>query len=319
MASRIKFGIWLPVYGGWLSGAPVEEPEISYRYVERVAQKAEEIGYDSLWIPDHLLNPRKGEQFGALEAWTTITAVAKGTRRIKLGHAVLCQAFRYPAVLAKMASTLDEVSNGRFILSLGAGWFEREFQAYGIPWVKHDELIGQAEEQIKLIKSLWTRERVDFNGRYYRLLGGVLEPKPVQKPCPPIWYAGNSETSRQLVAKTDDIDCWFVSAAPAEETRQKIADMKSQIGQRELEYATYAYALVSGTEREAEESVKRLAAGSKSAIDWALKTGLVGSPARIAKRIHEFGEMGVNHMTLLFSSTLNDMEVFYEQVVKRLR
>ena len=318
MACKVKFGIWLPIYGGWLIGAPIEEPEISYRYVKKVAREAEEIGYDSLWIADHLLNPRKGEQFGALEAWTTITAIATCTKKINLGHAVLCQAFRYPAVLAKMATTLDEISQGRFIFSIGAGWLEREFQAYGIPWVKHDELIEQAEEQIRLIKALWTQDRVDFNGKHYQLVGGVLVPKPIQKPCPPIWYGGNSEKSRQLVVKLNDVDCWFISAGSEEEIRQKIADMKSRVGKRKLEYATYAFALVAQTDEEAEESIKKLCPSKPATVDWALKTGLVGSPDKIIKRIHNLEEAGINHITLMLSSTSKNMKTFNEEVIKRL-
>lgn len=319
MASKIKFGIWLPIYGGWLIGASPEEPEISYSYVKKVAQEAEKIGYDSLWVADHLLNPRKGEQFGALEAWTTITAIATETRHIKLGHAVLCQAFRYPAVLAKMAATLDEISHGRFIFSIGAGWFKREFQAYGIPWNEHDDMIEHAEEQIKLIKALWTQDKVTFDGKHYHTVDGVLEPKPVQKPHPPIWYGGNSEKSRQLVAKITDINGWFISASSVEETKEKIADMKRRIGERKLEYATYAFALVARTDKEGEELVKKLCPEKTSTVEWALKTGLVGSPAKIIDQIHQLEEAGINHITLMLSSTLKDMRTFYEQIIKRLR
>ena len=89
MACKIRFGVWLPVYGGWLIDAPIEEPEISYSYVEKVAREAEDMGFDSVWVADHMLNPRKGEQVSALEAWTTLTAVAVRTTSVKLGHAVL--------------------------------------------------------------------------------------------------------------------------------------------------------------------------------------------------------------------------------------
>ncbi len=318
MAGKIRFGVWLPVYGGWLIDAPIEEPEISYSYIEKVAREAEDMGFDSVWVADHMLNPRKGEQVSALEAWTTLTAVAMRTTRVKLGHAVLCQGFRNPAVLAKMASTLDEVSHGRFIFSIGAGYFEREFQAYGIPWSEHDELIEQAEEQIKIIKALWTQDRVDFDGKYYHLVGGVLVPKPVQKPCPPIWYGGNSEKSRQLVARLREVDCWFMSGSSLEETRQKISDMKRRLEGRKIEYATYAFTLVTQTEQEGEDLVKKLAADKPSTVNWALKPGLVGPPAKIIERIHELEEAGINHITLMFSSTLNDLRVFSEQVMRRL-
>ena len=318
MACEMKFGVWLPVYGGWLIGAPIEEPEISYTYVEKCARKAEELTFDSVWIADHLLNPRKGEQVAALEAWSTLTAVATHTKRVKLGHAVLCQGFRYPAVLAKMAATLDEISNGRFIFALGAGWFKREFEAYGIPWGDHDELIERAGEQIKIVNALWTQESVNFSGRYYRLVNANLVPKPVQKPRPLIWYGGNSEKSRQLVADNSGIDGWFISSGSLDEVREKISDMKSRTHGRKLEYAMYAFTLLSRTEQEGEDMVKRLATGNPSTITWALKPGLVGPPAKIIERLHKFQQAGINHVTLLFSSTLDSLAEFSRHVIERM-
>jgi FMNH2-dependent dimethyl sulfone monooxygenase len=318
MTSKMKIGVWLPIYGGWLINAPIEEPEISYNYVKKVAIEAENLGYDSLWIADHMLNPRKGEQMSALEAWTTLTAVATCTRKVKLGHAVLCQAFRYPAILAKMAATLDEVSNGRFIFSIGSGWFKREFEAYGIPWNDHDELIERTEEQIKIIKALWTQDKIDFNGKYYHLVDGILEPKPLQKPCPPIWYGGNSEKSRQLITDVSDIDGWFMSAVSVDEAKQRISDIKGRLEGRALEYATYAFALVASTERDGEDMIKKLSVNNKSTIQWALKPRLVGPPSKIAESICEFEEAGINHITLMFSSTFNDMRIFSDQVLKLL-
>ena len=319
MSSKIKIGVWLPTFGGWLINAPVEEPEISYNYVKKVAIEAENLGYDSLWMADHMLNPRKGERIKALEGWTTLTAVAACTSQIKLGNAVLCQAFRYPAILAKMAATLDEISNGRFIFSIGSGWFKREFEAYGIPWNDPVELTERAKEQIKIIKALWTEDRVDFNGKYYHLIGGIMEPKPVQKPCPPIWYGGNSDKSRQLIADTNDIDGWFMSAVTIDEANQRISDMVSRLKGRVLEYATYAFTLVSSTESEGEEEIRKLSNNNASTIQWALKPGLVGTPSKIAESIYGFEEAGINHITLMFSSTLNDIRVFSDQVLKLLR
>ncbi len=259
MAVKMKFGVWMPVYGGWLVNAPLEEPEISYNYVKNSAIEAEDCGFDSIWVPDHLLNPRKGENIASLEAWTTLTALATSTHKVKLGHSVLCSGFRYPAVVTKMAATLDEISHGRFIFALGAGWMQREFLAYGLTWSNHDDRIEQAGEQIKLIRSLWTQDKIDFKGRYYLLDNGVLVPGPVQKPCPPVWYAGNSEKSRQIIIDNPDIDGWYISASSPEEAQEKIDDVKSRIGDRKLEYAIYAYALVGRSDQEAKEHLKKLA------------------------------------------------------------
>ena len=133
MSLKAKLGIYLPMFGGWIKGAPIEEPEISFKYVLKVALKVEELGIHPLWMSDHLLNPIKGEAVPCLETWTTLTGIATLTKKIKLFHGALCQYFRYPLVLAEMSSTLFEISKHRFKLCLGAGWYKREFEAFGIP------------------------------------------------------------------------------------------------------------------------------------------------------------------------------------------
>lgn len=139
-----KLGVYIPVYGGWLRGVEEGEEDTCYSYALETALRAEEMGIESIWVPDHMLNPIKGERTGSLEAWTTLSALAAVTERVELFHTTLCQGFRYPSVLAKMAATLDDVSGGRFRLGLGAGWYKREFQAYGLPWHDHDRRIDRA-------------------------------------------------------------------------------------------------------------------------------------------------------------------------------
>lgn len=315
----MKFGVFLPQFGGWLIGAPVEEPEISYRHVARVAMEAEDRGFHSVWLADHMLNPRKGEQVPALESWTTLTALATCTSRVKLGQAVICQSFRYPAVLAKMASTLDEISKGRFILGIGAGWWKREFDAYGIPWTEHDNRILQAEEQIKLIKALWTQDRVDFNGEFYHISQGILEPKPVQKPSPPIWYGGDSENSVQLVIRNHEVDCWIMTGASPEKVRAKIADIKGRLtGGRRIEFAMSAFCLNARTEAEGGETVTKIAAGKSGAINWAMKSGLVGPYEKIAEQIRAFSEAGIDYLLLFFNRPLDNLKAFSENIIKKM-
>ena len=145
MAKTIKIGIYLPVYGGWLRGVEKEENLPTYDYVKKVAIEAEKIGIDSLWIPDHLLNPIKGERSPCPEAWTVAAAIVEATDRIIISHTTLCEAFRYPAVLAKQAATLAEISKGRFLLSIGAGWFRREYEAYGLPFYEHNDRVDRGQ------------------------------------------------------------------------------------------------------------------------------------------------------------------------------
>ena len=138
---------------------------------------AEDLGYDSVWVADHLMHGHDG---GILEGWTTLCVIAGRTRRVQLGTIHLAQPFRAPAILAKMASTLDALSGGRLILFYDCGWNETEVRAYGLPWPEEGERIARMEEGLRLIDALWTAEApLDFRGEYFRTEGAICRPRPV--------------------------------------------------------------------------------------------------------------------------------------------
>jgi len=167
-----------------------------------IAKEAERLGYDSVWVSDHLISP-VGRFYG-LEAWTVLSALASATHKIRLGTYVLCNQFRHPSLLAKMASTLDNITEGRLEFGIGAGWFKKEHVAFGFKWRKHSTRIERLRESIEIIKKLWTEKCVSYDGKYFQLKDARLEPKPVQKPHPPIWVGGNSEAVRKVVAELGD-------------------------------------------------------------------------------------------------------------------
>ncbi len=326
----IRIGIYLPVYGGWLpsreSGKAMadgayfsgeEEEQPTYAYVKRVALEAEKIGVDSLWIPDHMLNPIKGERAPSLEAWTLATAIAEATEKVIIAHTTLCEAFRYPAVLAKQAATLNEISNGRFWLSIGAGWFKREYEAYGLPFYEHDERVARAGEAIKIIKRLWQEDSVTFNGKYYSITNGVLEPKP--EPKPPVWYAGVSEASRNLVAEL--ADGWLMRGCNLEEAKKNIADMQQRLkrkGRVEIEFAIPALTFIRDTDDEARKYMRRLTGGRKNVLDRTLDTGLIGSPETVAEKIRQLESIGIDHVLLQLTPTLKELQ-YVKDVLDILR
>ncbi len=316
----IKIGIYLPVYGGWFpsrgsgkaqaDGAYTigeEEKPPTYTYVKQVALEAEKIGIDSLWIPDHMLNPIKGERAPSLEAWTLATAIAEATERVIIAHTTLCEAFRHPAVLAKQVTTLNEISNGRFWLSIGAGWFKREYEAYGLPFYEHDERVARAREAIQIIKRLWEEDNVTFNGKYYSITSSILEPKP--DPKPPIWYAGVSEASRNLVA--EEVDGWLMRGCSLEEAKRNISDMKERLKRKErgtIEFAIPGLTFIRDTDEEARKYVEQVTGGRKNVLDRTLDTGLVGSPETVAKKIKQLENIGMNHVLLQLTPTLTELQ-----------
>jgi len=326
----IKIGMYLPIYGGWLpsrksvkvqaDGTYFEKEKDklpSFDYVKRMSLKAEKIGIDSLWIPDHMLNPIKGEQAPSLEAWTLASAIAESTKSVIITHTCLCEAFRYPAVLAKQATTLNEISNGRFWLSIGAGWFKREYEAYGLPFYCHNSRVDRAREAIKIIRRLWKENSVTFSGKYYSITKGVLEPKP--DPKPPIWYAGMSESARNLIS--EEADGWLMKGRSLKETKENIIDMNKRLkkkGRKKIEFAMPALTFIRDTDKEAKNVVDQITEGYKNIFNKTMVTGLVGSPETVAQKIQRLESIGINHILLQLTPTFRELQNV-EKVFKILK
>ena len=175
----------------------------TYPELRDIAIQVETLGFDSIWLMDHLFF-RWSEQTtdGVWEAWTLLAALAEATHQIELGTLVLCSQFRNPAILAKMAVTLDEVSNGRFILGLGAGWHKPEFDAFGIPF---DHRVSRFEEAIKIIRPLLKEGRVDFEGSYYQARDCEILPRGSRPGGPPIMIGGSKPRMLRLTAQYADM------------------------------------------------------------------------------------------------------------------
>lgn len=175
----------------------------SFHEILEVARLIEDAGLDSVWVADHLLYRQPGQPtVGIWEAWTILSALAVATRRVELGTSVVCSQFRNPAILAKMATTLDEVSGGRFILGIGAGWNEPEFQAFGIPI---DHLVDRFEEAVQIIAPLLRDGRVDFSGKFYSAQNCEINPRGPRRFGPPLLIGAWKPRMLKLAARYGDI------------------------------------------------------------------------------------------------------------------
>ncbi len=181
--------------------------------VQTLWRHAEASGWDTVCVTDHFM-PNTPDRIGdVLECWTTLAALAPMVPRLRVGSIVLGNTYRHPAVVAKMAATLDIVTGGRLLLGLGAGWQENEHVAYGIPFPPVRERLDRLEEACQVIKLLWTQSRTTFAGRYYRLSDAPLMPKPVQQPHPELMIGGGGEkVTLRIVAR--HADHWNVWGGP---------------------------------------------------------------------------------------------------------
>src|SRR5512135_900344 len=209
----LRFGLRIPQDGA------------DFAELRDIAQAAEQLGYHSLWLYDHFYHFPVPDNVRILEPWTLMSVLAGATTTIRVGTMVLCNGYRPPALLAKMAATLDVLSGGRLEFGYGAGWHSEEFAGYGYDFPPVPTRIRQMEEGLAVIKKLWSEERASFAGKFYQLADAYCEPKPVQQPYPPITIGGGGEQLLlRVVARHADIWNYFPAPLPEYERKAKILD-----------------------------------------------------------------------------------------------
>jgi alkanesulfonate monooxygenase SsuD/methylene tetrahydromethanopterin reductase-like flavin-dependent oxidoreductase (luciferase family) len=209
---KLKFGVFLPFYAFQAKTATEQ-----FQTLKTIVLDCEHYGYDSVWLDDHLMYGN----WSILEPWTTLSALSTLTSKIRLGTMVNCNAHRNPAVQAKSAATLDVLSKGRLEFGIGAGCQETEHLAYGFDFPPPNVRIAQLGEAIEVTKRLWTEEKADFQGKHYKLKDAVCEPKPLQKPYPPLTVGGSGEKLLKVTAKYADRFDWG-SLPSVEEYKRKL-------------------------------------------------------------------------------------------------
>jgi F420-dependent oxidoreductase-like protein len=209
-------------------GLKLSGQDTSIEALRTVWRIADEAGFDHVWDFDHLASIGDGGPDRPIfEGWTLQAAMAQATKRVRIGCLVTGNTYRHPVLLAKEAVTVDHLSGGRLEFGIGAAWAEIEHSMYGIEGLDHR--IGRLSESLQIIKSLWTEERTNFDGRYYHLTDAIANPKPVQKPHPPIWIGASGESTLRLVARHADV--WNASGGgDAEKMKELIAKLEDACG-----------------------------------------------------------------------------------------
>src|SRR5438552_1211048 len=204
MADSPKFGVFTPQ--GWrMDLADIKDPVEQYETMSRVAREAERLGFDSVWLYDHLHTVPQPTLNTTFECWISTAALARDTQTIRIGQMVGCNGYRNPAYLAKVASTIDALSHGRLDFGIGAGWYEHEWRAYGYGFPDGPTRLKMLAEALPIFKAMWTEDYATYQGKFYQVQGAINEPKGVQKPHIPIWVGGGGEkVTLKLVAQYGD-------------------------------------------------------------------------------------------------------------------
>jgi FMNH2-dependent dimethyl sulfone monooxygenase len=343
-AGRLRYGYWMPVFGGWLRNVEDEQMQADWAYVSKLARRSEEVGFDLSLIAELNLNDIKGIGAPSLDAWSTSAALAAVTERLELMVAVR-PTFHAPALLAKQAANIDHISNGRLSLNVVSSWWEQEARMYGVNFEKHDDRYARTSEWLDVLNGAWTEPKFSYSGEYYSVENTVLEPKPVRKPRPTLYAGGESEAAKNLIALK--CDAYVMHGDSPEYVAAKIADMRERrerFGLPPMQFGVAGYAIVRETEAEAQRELARItdvkqnASGFANYQQWlngtqleqrmsieeysvsnrGLRSGLVGTPAQVQDQLGKFEDAGVNLVLLQFSPQYEEMERFGETVISEL-
>ena len=337
----MRYGYWMPVFGGWLRNVEDENMEASWAYTKRLAQRSEQLGFDLSLIAELNLNDIKGPEAPALDAWSTAAALAAVTEKIELMVAVR-PTFHLPALLAKQAANIDHISGGRLSLNVVSSWWADEARKYGVAFEQHDDRYARTSEWLDVLDGVWSKDHFSFSGKFYKVEDNVLQPKPLSQPRPIIYAGGESPAAKNLIA--EKCDAYVMHGDPPETVAAKIADLserRSKFSATPLKFGVAAYSIVRETEKEAQQELARITNVHQSAAGYAnyqqwlagtqleqrvsledysvsnrgLRSGLVGTAEQVAERIAAFEAAGVDLLLLQFSPQLEEMEKFSKAVI----
>jgi F420-dependent oxidoreductase-like protein len=305
--NETKFGVFLPFYAF---------QNVSGRYFDvlrSVVLECEQCGYHSVWLDDHLMYKNSS----ILECWTTLSALSSITNKIRLGTMASCNSFRNPALLAKMASTVDVISNGRLELAIGAGAQEHEHTGYGIPFPSPKDRVDRLDEAVEVIKKMWTEEKASYSGKYYHIREAVCEPRPRQKPHPPITIAGGGEKlTLKVTAKHADRYDWgyLPSSAIFKHKLEVLQDYCQAIKRdsQEIEKSCWPAGQIFIHQEENERKPTKMLPEIET-------DSFTGTPQELMSLIKQYQDWGVTFFMLFFGDLpyVDSLRLFADAFIKK--
>jgi alkanesulfonate monooxygenase SsuD/methylene tetrahydromethanopterin reductase-like flavin-dependent oxidoreductase (luciferase family) len=292
--------------------------------------EAEKLGFDSGWLYDHLYSLSKKEEV-CVECWTTLTYLASLTKRMKIGSMVLCNQFRHPALLAKMSATLDVISYGRLQLGMGAGWYDEESMEMGVEFPSAGTRIERLKESVQIIKLLWASEKASFKGKHYLVQNGICNPKPIQRPGPPVWIGiikGTNVMPKVAAEVADGVNLTFI---PPEECRRRMELVKAACRKLnrptdQIHFSLQGRILIASDVAKLNAKIETFA--KKAGMtpmeyrkELESEAGVIGTPDVCSKKLQAYVDIGIEHFMLVFlgDRTLEPLRVFADKVMPELR
>jgi F420-dependent oxidoreductase-like protein len=320
----VRFGVFVPQ--GWrLDLLEIDDPVEQFEAMTAVAKAVDDDpAWDSIWVFDHFHTVPRALLETTFECWTITATLARDTSRVRIGQMVGCNGYRHPALLAKIASTIDVASHGRLNAGLGAGWYEHEWRAYGYGFPETPERMRMFREAVEIIHKMWTEDYPTFEGRHYTIDRPINEPKGVQKPHPPLWIGGGGEqVTLKLVAQYGDASNF--GAGDLEVIRQKIDVLKRHCDMLGRDYdeiikSTQIYLLLLENESDREQASTATREALNLTVEEFGRRFWVGTSEEIAERLCLVVDAGINYVILYMPRLAYDrgpLQQFTQEIIPR--
>ena len=293
----MKIGAFVPQ--GWRMDLNGIDKNDQWQTILDAANKIEALNYESIWVYDHFHTVPKPTQDPTFECWTLMSALSQTTEKVRLGQMCTCNSYRNPSYLTKVASNIDVMSNGRLEYAIGAGWYDHEYKAYGYEYPSDGERLKMLEESLIIYKLMTTEEEPKFEGKYYSIDGAINQPKPIQKPYPPLWVCGGGEkVTLRLLAKYGDYGNWDVDVDGFIHKSNVLKQHCENEGRdySEIGRTLHTNVLIANNEEELKTKISKLATYTNIPEDYYYKRPLIGTKNKVFDTIGQFKDAGCTYL-----------------------
>ena len=313
----MKIGAMIPQ--GWRMDLHGISPEKQWDTILKASKDIEDLNYESVWVYDHFHTVPSPTQDPTFECWSLMAALSQITEKVRIGQMCTCNSYRNPAYLTKVASTIDSMSGGRLEFAIGAGWYDQEYKAYGYEYPSAGIRLKMLEEALQIYIAMNTEEKATFEGEFYSIKNAINQPKPLQKPYPPLWVCGGGEkVTLKLLAKYGDYGNWDVDV---DGFIHKSEILKNHCEQQERDYSSikktlHTNVIIGENQKDLENKIEKISTVTGIPKDMYIDKPLVGTQEKVFNTVDEFKSVDCSYIIAYIPDIVwgNSLEILSEKI-----
>ena len=313
----MKIGAMIPQ--GWRMDLHGISPEKQWDTILKASKDIEDLNYESIWVYDHFHTVPSPTQDPTFECWSLMAALSQVTEKVRIGQMCTCNSYRNPAYLTKVASTIDSMSGGRLEFAIGAGWYDQEYKAYGYEYPSAGIRLKMLEEALQIYIAMNTEEKATFEGEFYSIKNAINQPKPLQKPYPPLWVCGGGEkVTLKLLAKYGDYGNWDVDV---DGFIHKSEILKNHCEQQERDYSSikktlHTNVIIGENQKDLENKIEKISTVTGIPKDMYIDKPLVGTQEKVFNTVDEFKSVDCSYIIAYIPDIVwgNSLEILSEKI-----